>query len=92
MEEPDDPRLPVERARVRPALALSGAASVGVPAYSLFDFFASAKITSRFDLRGGITNLADKSLPYVASSQNGTDVALYDPIGRSFYLGVKGGF
>ena len=67
-------------------------AQAGVPAYSLFDFFASVRVAEKFELRGGINNLADKSLPFVASSQNGTDVALYDPIGRSFYVGVKFGF
>ena len=67
-------------------------AQVGVPAYSLFDLFGSIKIANRFELRGGVNNLLDKGLPFVASSQNGTDVALYDPIGRSFYVGVKFGF
>jgi len=28
----------------------------------------------------------------VASSQNGTDAALYDVIGRSFYFGIKANF
>jgi outer membrane receptor protein involved in Fe transport len=67
-------------------------AQVGVGAYSLFDLFASAKVNRRFEIRGGINNLFDKGLPVVSSSQNGTDTALYDPIGRSFYLGVKVGF
>lgn len=67
-------------------------AQVGVPAYSLFDLFLTTKIAKRFELRGGVNNLLDKGLPFVASSQNGTDVALYDPIGRSFYIGAKIGF
>jgi outer membrane receptor protein involved in Fe transport len=61
----------------------------GVPAYSLFDLFASFKVTSDFELRAGVNNLTDKGLLFVASSQNGTDTALYDPIGRSFYIGAK---
>ncbi len=65
---------------------------VGVPAYSLFDLFTNVKVTKDFELRAGINNLFDKSLPYVASSQNGTDTALYDPIGRAFYVGLKFGF
>ena len=44
------------------------------------------------ELRAGVNNLTDKGLPFIASSQNGTDVALYDPIGRSFYAGVKFSF
>lgn len=62
---------------------------VGVAAYALWDVFGSVKITDGFDLRGGINNLFDKGLPFVASSQNGTDVALYDAIGRSFYVGAR---
>jgi outer membrane receptor protein involved in Fe transport len=64
-------------------------ASIGVKSYSLFDLFGSYKLTQTLELRAGVTNLFDKGLPLISSSQNGTDVALYDPIGRSFYAGVK---
>lgn len=67
-------------------------AQVGVPAYALWDLFTSFKIQKAFELRAGVNNLFNKSLPFVASSQNGTDVALYDPIGRSFYVGAKFNF
>ena len=67
-------------------------AQVGVAAYSLWDLYATLRVAGNFELRGGINNLLDKDLPYVASSQNGTDVALYDPIGRSFYLGARVNF
>jgi iron complex outermembrane receptor protein len=67
-------------------------AQVGVPAYNLFDLFANYDISEEFELRAGINNLFDKGLPFVASSQNSTDVALYDAIGRSFYVGVRLGF
>ena len=63
-----------------------------MPSYSLWDLFGTVKVAKAFELRAGVTNLFDKGLPFVASSQNGTDVALYDPIGRSFYVGVKFGF
>jgi iron complex outermembrane recepter protein len=66
--------------------------AVGVPAYSTWDLFASAKVNERFELRGGVTNLFDKGLPFVASNQTGTDTAQYDLIGRSFYIGIKVGF
>ena len=66
--------------------------SVGVPDYHLFDLFGSYKINRNLELRSGVNNLFDRGLPYVASSQNGTDVALYDAIGRSYYVGVKVGF
>jgi outer membrane receptor protein involved in Fe transport len=64
-------------------------ASVGVPSYALWDLFGNLKISRAFEMRAGVTNLFDKGLPFVASSQNGTDTALYDPIGRSFYIGAK---
>jgi outer membrane receptor protein involved in Fe transport len=64
-------------------------AQVGVPAYSLWDLFGSIRAGEAIELRAGVNNLLDKGLPFVASSQNGTDVALYDPIGRSYYVGVK---
>ncbi|GGB23085.1 TonB-dependent receptor [Sphingomonas metalli] len=67
-------------------------AQVGVAAYSLWDAFATVKVEKQFELRFGVNNLFDKALPFVASSQNGTDVALYDPIGRSFYAGVRFNF
>ncbi len=66
--------------------------AIGVPAYSTWDLFGSIKINKTFELRGGVTNLFDKGLPVVASNQTSTDTALYDVIGRSFYVGVKVGF
>ncbi|MDE2301256.1 MAG: TonB-dependent receptor [Sphingomonadales bacterium] len=63
--------------------------SVGVAAYATWDMFASYNVNKAFELRAGITNLFDRSIPYVASSQFGTDPALYDVIGRAFYLGGK---
>ncbi len=57
----------------------------GVSAYSLWDLFANWHFSDDAELRGDVNNLLDEELPFVASSQNGTDVALYDPIGRSHY-------
>ncbi len=64
----------------------------GVPSYQLWDLFATWKFGERFELRGGVNNLFDKDLPLVYSSQNLTDTALYDVIGRTFYVGVKASF
>lgn len=66
--------------------------TVGVPAYNLFDLFGSYKLNDSLSLRAGVNNLFDKGLPFVASSQNGTDLSVYDAIGRSFYAGVKFAF
>jgi len=66
--------------------------AVGVPAYNLWDMFGSLKVNDQFELRGGVNNLFDRGLPFVNSSQNGTDVSVYDVIGRSFYIGLKARF
>ena len=63
--------------------------AIGVPDYQTWDLFGSIRVTSRFELRGGVTNLFDKGLPFVASNQTSTDVAQYDLIGRSFYVGAR---
>jgi iron complex outermembrane recepter protein len=65
---------------------------VGVPAYQLWDLFGTYNVGRAVQLRAGINNLADKGLPVVASSQNGTDQALYDAIGRAYYVGLKVSF
>ena len=62
---------------------------VGVPTYQLWDVFGTFKVGRACELRAGVNNLFDKGLPFVASSQNGTDTALYDPIGRYYYLGLN---
>ncbi|NOW47473.1 outer membrane receptor protein involved in Fe transport [Novosphingobium sp. SG751A] len=62
---------------------------VGVGVYELWDLFGSVKVNKNFELRAGVNNMFNKSLPFVASSQNGTDTAMYDAIGRSFYVGLK---
>jgi iron complex outermembrane recepter protein len=65
---------------------------VSVKAYNLFDLFGSVRVSEHFEVRGGITNLFDKGLPVVASSQYLSDVAVYDAVGRSFFVGLKIGF
>ena len=62
---------------------------VGVPTYQLWDVFGTYKFGSGLQLRAGVNNLLDRDLPIVASSQNSTDTALYDPIGRYYYLGLN---
>ncbi|MFM5924231.1 MAG: TonB-dependent receptor, partial [Novosphingobium sp.] len=66
--------------------------AVGVPAYATWDAFASFNVNGRFELRGGVNNLFNRSLPIVASNQTSTDTAQYDLIGRSFYIGFKAKF
>ena len=65
---------------------------VGVDDYHLFDLFANYEFDNGLRLRAGVTNLFDRDLPFVASSQTSTDSALYDLVGRSFYFGVSFAF
>lgn len=67
-------------------------AQPGVGAYALWDMFGTVRVNKSIEFRAGVNNLFDRALPFVASSQNGTDVALYDPIGRSFYMGARVNF
>jgi iron complex outermembrane recepter protein len=65
---------------------------IGVKSYNLWDMFATVKAADKIEFRFGVNNLFDKSLPFVASNQVQTDTALYDVIGRSFYIGARVGF
>jgi iron complex outermembrane receptor protein len=60
-----------------------------VPKYNLFDLYGNYQLTPQFQLRAGITNLMNQGLVVVSSSQTSTDTSTYDPVGRSYYLGVK---
>jgi len=63
-----------------------------VEAYNLWDVFVRFSATETLEFRAGVNNLFDTDLPFVASSQISTDPALYDLIGRSFYVGAKFSF
>ncbi len=67
-------------------------AAAGVASYQLWDLFATVNVTAKLQLRAGVNNLFSAAIPYVASSQNGSDPALYDVIGRNFYVGAKASF
>jgi outer membrane receptor protein involved in Fe transport len=63
--------------------------SPGVGTYNMYDLTGTYKVSDSWVLRAGITNLLDKGSPIVSSSQNATDLSVYDSVGRSFYLGVR---
>jgi iron complex outermembrane receptor protein len=64
---------------------------VGVSAYSLVDLFTSYDFNDKWQIRAGVTNVGDKDPILVASSQTSTDTAVFDAIGRSYYLGLRVG-
>ena len=61
----------------------------GVGAYNLFDLVGTYDFNSRWHFRAGITNLANRGLPIVSSSQISTDTSTYDAVGRAYYLGLR---
>jgi outer membrane receptor protein involved in Fe transport len=65
---------------------------VGVSTYNLVDLFGSYEINGKWQIRGGVTNVADKDPVLVSSSQTSTDTAVFDAVGRSYYMGVRVGF
>ena len=64
----------------------------GVPAYSYFDLNGRWRITDKLSLRAGVNNLFDKDLPLIGTTVGTTDVATYDPLGRSFYMALSARF
>ena len=65
------------------------ATTAGVAAYSYFDLDAHYDFNEHFSIGAGITNLADKAPPYVNSAALRTDSALYDIIGRTWFVSAK---
>jgi len=68
------------------------ATTPGVPAYSYFDLDAHWAVIEHVDLTAGITNLSDKTPPFVSGQPLTTDTATYDIIGRTYYVGVTAKF
>ena len=62
---------------------------VGVPTYNLFDLVGTYDVSDSWQIRAGVTNLTDKDSVFVSSSQTSTDTAVFDAVGRSFYVGVR---
>lgn len=59
------------------------------PAYSTFDLAGTARVNEAIEFRFGAKNLFDKDIPIVAGSPLGTDAAVYDILGRQFYVGAR---
>jgi iron complex outermembrane recepter protein len=62
---------------------------VGVPTYELFDLVSTFSLNDRWQIRAGVTNLTDEDSVLVSSSQTSTDTSVFDPVGRSYYLGLR---
>lgn len=62
---------------------------IGVPTYNVFDLVGTFSISDRWQLRAGVTNVTDEESVFVSSSQTSTDTSVFDPVGRSYYLGMR---
>ena len=81
------------------AFGIDQASDYVVPRIGSFDYFDLAarwSFEDAFELRGGINNLFDKQPPVVGNDYGGTAEnsgntypGTYDPIGRTFFVGVK---
>jgi outer membrane receptor protein involved in Fe transport len=65
------------------------APGVAVPTYELFDLVGTFSLNERWQIRAGVTNLTDEESVLVSSSQTSTDTSVFDPVGRSYYLGLR---
>ncbi|WP_298164421.1 TonB-dependent receptor, partial [Novosphingobium sp.] len=73
-------------------LANPASTTPGIAAYNYLDLNASIDVTERFSLSLGVSNLADKTPPFISASPLTTDAATYDVIGRTFFASVKARF
>jgi outer membrane receptor protein involved in Fe transport len=60
----------------------------GVKSRIYFDLTGRYAFGDDLEVRGGVLNIADKDPP-VWTGEGATDLALYDVLGRRFYVGVK---
>ncbi|EJL37620.1 outer membrane cobalamin receptor protein [Caulobacter sp. AP07] len=68
-------------------------ADSSVPAVDYFDLNGTWRVTDKYEIRGGVTNIANQDPPSFSSYvQANTDPSTYDVLGRRFYLAVKAKF
>ncbi|MEO6716302.1 MAG: TonB-dependent receptor [Novosphingobium sp.] len=65
------------------------ATTAGVAAYNYFDLDAHYAFNEHFSIGAGVTNLTEKAPPYVSAASLRTDPALYDVIGRTWFVSAK---
>jgi outer membrane receptor protein involved in Fe transport len=70
-------------------VASPASTTAGVPSYSYLDLNAHYEINKRFTVGIGVTNLTDKTPPFVSAAPLTTDAATYDVIGRTWFASIK---
>lgn len=61
----------------------------GTPTYNTYDLYGTYWLGDNFQIRAGINDLTNKGAVTVSSSQWSTDPSLYNPVGRTYYVGLK---
>jgi outer membrane receptor protein involved in Fe transport len=64
----------------------------GVPSYNYFDIDAHWSVFEHLDVTAGLTNIGNKTPPFVSGQPLTTDSATYDIIGRTYYVGFTAKF
>jgi outer membrane receptor protein involved in Fe transport len=63
--------------------------SPGTPNYSTFDLYSNYWLNDKIQVRAGINNLSDKRSITVSSQTQNTITSIFDPIGRTYYVGLS---
>lgn len=66
-----------------------GSPSPGVKAYNTFDLIGRWDLNETVQLRAGVTNIADKKPLVVGGVLGTTNGALYDVVGRAYYMALR---
>ncbi len=69
----------------------------GADSFDYFDLIGRVDIGDRFEIYGGVNNIADEEPPQIGgepegTTWSGTNQGFYDGIGRSYYIGLRGSF
>lgn len=64
----------------------------GTRATDYFDLIGRIRATDDFEFRAGITNLTNRQPQVVGGVAGVTNLGIYDPIGRAFYIGARAKF
>jgi outer membrane receptor protein involved in Fe transport len=90
-------RLGVELQTIGDLELAPGAANQNgtVPAWNYVDVNFGYEVTEKIRLSGGVTNLTDKQPPvlgFTGGGDSNTNIPLYDPLGRRYFLGATVSF
>jgi iron complex outermembrane recepter protein len=73
-------------------LANPASTTPSISAYNYLDLNAQFEIAERFTLGLGVSNLTNKTPPFISAAPLTTDAATYDVIGRTFFASLKAKF